>query len=95
MSAATEHTTTEVATNAFTIIHRLMTIKRAPDGYSGCCEDGSIRDAELVGFIATPEGVPEGSWEFFYDGDADPADYPDARPVYAPIATITNQGETE
>lgn len=46
--------------------------------------------AELVGFIATPHGAPEGSWEFFHEGDVDEANYPDSRPVYAPIGSNNN-----
>ena len=73
-------------------VYRIATLipvsDRVPDDYLG----SYVEDAELVGFIATPEGSPEGSWEFFYD--ADPDDYPDARPVYAPITTDSTNKES-
>ena len=75
-------------------VYRIATLTPVSDLLPGAFIGSHVEDAELVGFIATPEGSPEGSWEFFYGGDADPDDYPDARPVYAPITTDSTNKES-
>lgn len=60
-------------------------ITKRPDPKDPSRTITTTQEAEVVGFIAAPDTDYPDEWQFYYEGDADPADYPNARTVYAPV----------